>query len=89
MDKNIKDLVPKHIDAKDAADIYVALWDGLRNRNIPCDDWQFSDLFQEILHCHHQDASRTLEMISLYLDDIKTEYERKGGNLPYGAYRKR
>jgi hypothetical protein len=88
-------LYPETCHARDAAQILVDLRDGLKQRKMPCSDWAFRELYQEVCSCVNSidlfGRTRNVEsvrmMLQRYLDYAKKEYTDKGEPLPYGEGR--
>jgi hypothetical protein len=77
-------MFPEDISIDTAAKLYVLLWDGIKSRNIECDDWQFRELYEDALEVYRIAISGgyTLETVS---DRLEQYLDSCAGNiLPYG-----
>ena len=51
--------------------VYVKLWDGIKNRNLPCTAEEFSDLFKDICDCTNaENVEEILDLIEDYLGPV-------------------
>lgn len=62
------------ISGRDAAKVYLTLWDGMSKRKIPCDEQRFSEIHKEVCDCVKGNVDYVCEKVEEWLDYQKKLY---------------